>query len=398
MADVDVLIIGAGPAGLAAATSARRAGATVRVLEASDESGGQFWRHLPATRPADDEQRLHHQWQRYQQLRSAVGADPALTVDVGAHVWTIERRDDNVRVNIVCGDVDGTGRRRESVTANGLILATGAHDRALPVPGWTLPGVVTAGAAQAMAKGERIAIGERVVIAGTGPFLFPVTDSVQKSGSTVVGVYEAAGIRRLARHWLTRPWELRSATSKMAELAGYVGTHLRGRIPYRPGWGVVAINGTDRVESATVARLDEQWRPVAGTERIVECDAVCLGHGFTPRLELAIAAGCGLSRDRFVTVDHAQRTSVPSVFAAGEITGIGGVDLALAEGEIAGWVAAGGAHTDSQLAARGARPCGVRRDSRAGSPTRTASGRGGPTGSNRRRWSAAAKRSTTARC
>ena len=173
MADVDVLIIGAGPAGLAAATSARRAGATVRVLEASDESGGQFWRHLPATRPAGDEQRLHHQWQRYQQFRSAVGADPALTVDVGAHVWAIERRDDRVRVNIVCGDVDGTGRRRESVTAKALILATGAHDRALPVPGWTLPGVVTAGAAQAMAKGERIAIGERVVIAGVGTVPVP---------------------------------------------------------------------------------------------------------------------------------------------------------------------------------------------------------------------------------
>ena len=217
MADVDVLIIGAGPAGLAAATSARRAGATVRVLEASDESGGQFWRHLPH-RPAGDEQQLHHQWQRYQQFQSAAAADPALAVDVGAHVWTIERRDDSVRVNIVCGDVDGTGRRRESVTANGLILATGAHDRALPVPGWTLPGVVTAGAAQAMAKGERIAVGERVVIAGSGPFLFPVTDSLQKSGSTVVGVYEAAGIRRLARHWLARPWELRSATSKWLSL------------------------------------------------------------------------------------------------------------------------------------------------------------------------------------
>jgi len=256
-----------------------------------------------------------------------------------------------VRVNVVCGDVDGTGRRRESVTANSLILATGAHDRALPVPGWTLPGVVTAGAAQAMAKGERIAIGDRVVIAGAGPFLFPVTESLRLAGSTVVGVYEAAGFRRLARHWLARPWELRSATTKMTELAGYFGTHLRGRIPYRPGWGVVAINGTDRVESATVARLDEQWRPVAGTERTVQCDAVCLGHGFTPRLELAIAAGCGLSRDRFVTVDDGQRTSVPSVFAAGEITGIGGVDLALAEGEIAGWVAAGGAPGDSQLVA-----------------------------------------------
>ena len=296
MAGVDVLIIGAGPAGLAAATSARRAGATVRVLEASDDSGGQFWRHLPASRPAGDEQRLHHQWQRYRQLRSAVDTDPALTLDVGAHVWAIERRDDGVRVNVVRGDVDGTGRHRESITARALVLATGAHDRALPVPGWTLPGVVTAGAAQAMAKGERIAIGERVVIAGAGPFLLPVTESLRLAGSTVVGVYEAAGFRRLARHWLASPWQLRSATSKMTELAGYVGAHLRGRIPYRPGWGVVAINGTDRVESATVARLDDRWRPRVGTERTV---AVRRGVPGT-RLHPAVGTGHrrGLRADR----------------------------------------------------------------------------------------------------
>ena len=351
MAGVDVLIIGAGPAGLAAATSARRAGATVRVLEASDESGGQFWRHLPASRPAGDEQRLHHQWQRYQQLRSAVGTDPALTLDVGAHVWAIERRDDGVRVNVVRGDVDGTGRHRESITARALVLATGAHDRALPVPGWTLPGVVTAGAAQAMAKGERIAIGERVVIAGAGPFLFPVTESLQQAGSTVVGVYEAAGFRRLARHWLARPgncvppqakWRSSPDTSALTCAAGFrtgpAGASSRSTAPTassRPPWPGSTTSGD----------------PSPAPNAPCECDAVCLGHGFTPRLELAIAAGCGLSRDRFVTVDDGQRTSVPSVFAAGEITGIGGVDLALAEGEIAGWVAAGGALTDSQLAA-----------------------------------------------
>ena len=147
----------------------------------------------------------------------------------------------------------------------------------------------------------------------------------------------------------------------MAEFTGYVGTHLRGRIPYHPGWGVVAINGTDHVTSATVARLDDQWRPASATRRTVDCDAVCLGHGFTPRLELAIAAGCDLNRDRFVIVDGAQRTSVPSVFAAGEITGIGGVDLALAEGEIAGWMAAGGAATDAALTtARRARAASTR--------------------------------------
>lgn len=349
MTTVDVLIVGAGPAGLAAAVSARRAGATVRVLESSDYSGGQYWRHLPAIRPAADESRLHHQWQRYQHLRSAVDADPAITIELTAQVWAIERGDDGVCVHTAPGQVDGTGRSPQAVTARALILATGAYDRALPVPGWTLPGVFTAGAAQALAKGERVAIGERVLIGGAGPFLLPVARSLRQAGATVVGVYEAAGARRLARHWLHRPWELSSATSKLTELAEYAGTHLRARIPYRTGWGVVAVNGTDRVASATVARLDDQWRPVAGTQRTVDCDAVCLGHGFTPRLELAIAAGCDLNSDRFVTVDAGQRTSVASVFAAGEITGIGGVDLALAEGEIAGWVAAGGSVSAAEV-------------------------------------------------
>lgn len=337
----DVLIIGAGPAGLAAADAARRAGATVCVLDSSDETGGQYWRHLPASRPAEHEQRLHHQWQRYHALSAALKSDPGVEVVLNAHVWAIESRDDGVRVNIVRGDVDASGRTRTTLTADALILATGAHDRALPVPGWTLPGVVTAGAAQALAKGERIAIGERVVIAGAGPFLFPVAESVHGTGAKVVGVFEAAGLGQLARHWLTRPWELRSTTNKLAEAAGYVRTHLRGRIPYRPGWGVVSVNGRDRVTSATVARLDRNWRAIPGTARTIDCDAVCLGHGFTPRLELAVAAGCALTPDRFVTVDDSQRTSVASVYAAGEITGIGGVDLALAEGEIAGWVAAG---------------------------------------------------------
>jgi D-hydroxyproline dehydrogenase subunit alpha len=348
MIETDVLVVGAGPAGLAAAVSARRAGATVRMLDSSDQSGGQYWRHLPADRPAGQESRLHHQWQRYQQFQSALDTDAAVTVDLGTHVWAIERHGPAVRVHTVFGEVDGAGRRRQSITARALILATGAYDRAIPVPGWTLPGVVTAGAAQALAKGERVMIGERVLIAGAGPFLFPVAASVRLTGAKVVGVYEASGLGRLGRHWLGRPWELASAPAKLAEFTGYVGTHLRGRIPYHPGWGVVAINGTDHVTSATVARLDDQWRPV-GKRRTVDCDAVCLGHGFSPRLELAIAAGCDLNGDRFVIVDAAQRTSAPSVFAAGEITGIGGVDLALAEGEIAGWVAAGGTATDAAL-------------------------------------------------
>jgi NADPH-dependent 2,4-dienoyl-CoA reductase/sulfur reductase-like enzyme len=344
-----VLIVGAGPAGLAAAAAARRRGATVRVLDSAERTGGQYWRHLPASRPLGREAVLHHQWAAYQSLRDELERDPGCTIDTQTDVWALERRlDGRVRLNLAHGDADGT-RRTESVVPDRLVLATGAHDRTLPVPGWTLPGVFTAGAAQAMAKGERIAVGERVVVAGAGPFLLPVTASLGQAGSRVVGVYEASRLPRVARHWLARPWELAGVSHKVGELAGYVAHHVRGRVPYHLGQGVIAIHGVDRVEAVTVADLDDQWAPIAGTERHVECDAVCLGHGFTPRLELAVAAGCELTAERFVGVDAEQRTSVDDVYAAGEITAIGGVDLALAEGELAGWAAAGGTSDDAQV-------------------------------------------------
>jgi len=99
----------------------------------------------------------------------------------------------------------------------------------------------------------------------------------------------------------------------------------------------------------TVQRIDADWRPIPGTERTVDCDSVALGHGFTPRLEAAIQAGCAISPERFVAVDDRQATTVPGVFAAGEVTGIAGADAALAEGAVAGIVAAGGELGDPRL-------------------------------------------------
>ena len=118
---------------------------------------------------------------------------------------------------------------------------------------------------------------------------------------------------------------------------------------------MTAIHGDERVESVTTSALDASWAPIAGTERRVTVDAVCLGHGWTPRLEIPIAFGCALTARRFVAIDENQRTSVPDVYAAGEITGVGGVDLALAEGTIAGHVAAGGRIEEVVLAPSRAR-------------------------------------------
>ncbi|MEO6144829.1 MAG: NAD(P)/FAD-dependent oxidoreductase [Dermatophilaceae bacterium] len=346
----DVLVIGAGPAGLAAARAARERGSTVTLLDSSDQLGGQFWRHLPDTRPAAAEGILHHAWETFRGLRDALESDRGCRVIRSAQVWAIETAQEGPgTVHVVVGEPDGVGRERLVFTPGAMILATGAHDRVLPFPGWDLPGVFTGGAAQSLAKGERLAVGRQVIVAGAGPFLLPVAASLSGAGSTVLGVFEANRASALLRGWLPKPWQLLPAASKGVELAGYVAGHLRHRIPYRLGRMVVAAHGTDHVEAVTVASVTADWTPISGTERTVEVDALCVSHGFTPRLELAIAAGCTLTADRFVRVDEGQRTSVPGVYAIGEITGIGGADLAMAEGRIAGHVAAGGAAADAQL-------------------------------------------------
>jgi NADPH-dependent 2,4-dienoyl-CoA reductase/sulfur reductase-like enzyme len=341
----ELVVVGAGPAGLAAAAAACDRGRRVMLLDASDAVGGQFWRHLPVTRPAHNESILHHGWATFTSLSDRLERDELCEIVTSAHVWAIE----GMTLHLLIGPSDGVHRKSRTLVAETIVFATGAYDRVLPIPGWDLPGVFTAGGAQALAKGERLAVGRRVVVAGAGPFLLPVTVSLSRTGSSVIEVLEASRSWHLAREWLTRPWEMLGAYDKVGELRSYVSHLAKHRIKYATGCGVTAIHGSEKIEAVTISKLDATWAPIAGTERTVEVDALCLGHGFTPRLELPIAAGARLTRDRFVDVDDEQRTSVPGVFAVGEITGIGGVDLALAEGAIGGHVASGGKLSDGGL-------------------------------------------------
>ncbi|MFJ8788632.1 FAD-dependent oxidoreductase [Streptomyces sp. NPDC102462] len=353
MRRVDVLVIGAGPAGLAAARAARRAHARVVLLDASAVLGGQFWRHPAAGSLDADSNPLQHKWARFTALRQALTDDADCEILTGAQVWAVDRRDGlPPLVHALVGPADGGDRRRLVFEPRALVLATGAHERTLPFPGWDLPGVYTAGAAQAMAKGEGVAVGKRVLVAGTGPFLLPVAAGLMHVGATVVGVVEASGWGRIARGWLSHPHRMRprDLMPKSAELGGYLRQLAAQRVPFSTGAAVLAAHGEDRVTAVTVARIADDWRPLAGTERRIEVDAVCVGHGFVPRTEIAISAGCALAADGSVRVDDEQRTSVPGVYAAGEITGIGGADLALAEGEAAGRAAAGRARSSAEVA------------------------------------------------
>jgi NADPH-dependent 2,4-dienoyl-CoA reductase/sulfur reductase-like enzyme len=221
--------------------------------------------------------------------------------------------------------------------------------------------VYTAGAAQALLKGNGVLVGARVAVAGTGPFLLPVATGLAEAGAAVVGVYEAGRPTAFLRHPLTT---LRSA-SKLVEGAGYLRVLRRHRVPYRMRTTVIEVLGQTAVTGVRVASLDRGWRVVPGTERTIECDAVAVGYGFTPQTELPVQLGCEMVLDAdgslVARVDDAQASTVDGVFVAGEACGVGGAELAVAEGEIAGAAAAAlatGRAAAAQRAARGRRSAG----------------------------------------
>jgi NADPH-dependent 2,4-dienoyl-CoA reductase/sulfur reductase-like enzyme len=319
--EVDVAVVGAGPAGIAAAVAAREAGASVVVIDRYPAIGGQIWKRAfddpPVAPPA-----ARGEGSRWSARLAASGARLLLETSV----WGV--RDAHT---LLTEHADGTPG---AVRARALVLATGAHDQAAAFPGWTLPGVMTAGGAQALVKAQATLPGRRILLAGAGPFLLPVATALAAAGAEVVAIAEAT--RR--RSWAGAALPMLRHPRRLGEYAAY-RARLRG-IPFLWGHLLVRADGRGRVERATLARVDAAWRPVAGSERTLDVDAVCTAYGFQPALELARALGCELDGDA-VAHDGALRTSVPHVYVAGEASGVGGAQLALLEGAAAGRRAAG---------------------------------------------------------
>lgn len=327
----DVLVIGAGPGGLSAAAAAADAGARVTVVDENTAPGGQIYRQPPdglvegravAGRDRERGRAL---------IRQASHPLVKLTLDTTA--WgsfepgTVETL-----------GPDGAKRLRAGV----LILSTGAYDRSVALPGWTLPGVFSVGGAQALLKGQHIIPEGRVFLAGTGPLLLVVASQLVGAGADVVGVADAVSTGRALR---VGGWDLLHGRGLLLDGASYRASLIRARVPWHAPAIPIAIGGRDRVESVTIARVDESWTPVPGTERTVPTDVVCLGFGLVPSTEFLRLLGCRLSYQTTTGLFEPVRsedfeTSVRNVFAVGDGTRIAGAIVAAHEGRIAGLAAA----------------------------------------------------------
>ena len=323
----DVVVVGAGPAGIAAAVRAAERGRRVLVLDDNADAGGQIWRaERKRAKPVSEAA----PW--FAHLASSVGVE----LVCGARV--VDRAGDGLLVELR-GNV-------ERVCFERLILATGARERFLPFPGWTLPNVVGAGGLQAMVKGGLPIEGKRVVVAGSGPLLLAVAAYLRRRGAHIAFIAEQTHWSRLvgfAARVARSGARLRQALALGGTLAG---------VPFLANAWPVAAEGTSALEGVVL-------QTPRGCRRLA-CDYLACGFGLLPNLEVAMLLGCAV-RDGAVAVDERQRTTIDGVFAAGEATGIGGLELSLVEGEIAGYVAAGCEREAQRLYAQRAQARGFAR-------------------------------------
>jgi NADPH-dependent 2,4-dienoyl-CoA reductase/sulfur reductase-like enzyme len=299
----DVIVVGAGPAGIAAALAAADSGKSVGLIDDNPTAGGQIWRGSQSA-PRKSASSI---W--FNRLRKS-----AVQIIGGARVFHAANGE-------LAAESDDSAIQ---ITYGKLIIATGARELFLPFPGWTLPNVIGTGGLQALLKSGLEIAGKRVVIAGTGPLLLAVAAYARKCGAKVLGICEQTTRPRMVGFGM----KMLLVRGKAPEVLRFA-YDLRGIPHWTDCWPVAAF-GNRRVESVRISRQ--------GLTSEIECDYLACGFHLIPNSELPRMCGCRLQQG-FVQVDEYQQTSVAGTFCAGEPTGIGGLQLALAEGEIAGYAA-----------------------------------------------------------
>jgi NADPH-dependent 2,4-dienoyl-CoA reductase/sulfur reductase-like enzyme len=349
-----VLVVGGGPAGMSAALATSQAGLRTLLVDERPTLGGQIFKQPGPGFTITDTGPLGAQW-RFGRALVRRAEDSGVDLATRTAVVDLEPYRDGWTAILA------TDHGTRSVTVPRVVVAAGAHDRPVVFPGWTLPGVITAGGLQTLAKTQRFLPGRRMVFAGSGPVALAFPAQLAGFGADIAVALEAgpapgpADVLRIAR----TAWGNRDL---LRDAARYRSQLLRHRIPLRYGRMVIRAEGDRRVEQVVHAAVDADWRVVPGTEETVEADLLCVGYGFVPSPELLRLVGCGFDDVEVlggpvVRRDSWCRTTVPGIYAAGDGTGVEGSWVAIDEGTVAGLAAAmdGGALRAEQAVPRAAR-------------------------------------------
>ncbi len=311
MRRTEVAVVGGGPAGLSAAIEAASAGAGVTLIDENQRPGGQLFKQI------------HKFFGSKEHSAGVRGIDIGTQLLQQVEATGVEVMLDSVVWGIFDDHVLGVIRngRNLLLKAEKVILATGATENALAFPGWTLSGVMGAGAIQTLVNVQRVLPGRRILMVGSGNVGLIVSYQLLQAGAEVVGIVEAA-----------------------PNVGGY-GVHAskvrRQGVPIWTSTTVKEAQGTEKVERAVLVALDDKWQPIPGTDREIEVDVICLSCGLSPLAELARLAGCEFQYipalgGHMPLHDYDMETSVKGLYVAGDVAGIEEASTAMEEGRLAG--------------------------------------------------------------
>jgi NADPH-dependent 2,4-dienoyl-CoA reductase/sulfur reductase-like enzyme len=322
---------------MAAAIEASARGCEVTVLDESARPGGQIYRQADS-RLAGSEFAEPTELARKKRLLQRFAAI-LHAIDYRAHA-NVYAAYGNGEIHLQVGD--GT----EVLKPDAVVLATGVRERAIPFPGWTLPGVMLAGGAQAILKAHRTSPGRVAVVAGCGPLPIVVASQLTRAGTRVAALASLRSPLAILRS-AGGMWHGRDI---MREGARYGLSLLGAGVPRLTGYIPVRALGDRHLEAVQLVRIDEKGQPVPGTTREIACDLLAVNYGFIANCELAAMAGARIRHDPHAgfwlpETDDEGRTSLPWLFAAGDMAGLRGALVAESEGTIVGAAAASAART-----------------------------------------------------